>query len=159
MNEPANPYMSPVTESETPFVPGRSYGGIGRLAYFGYTFLAAILYQVVLLGVAAAAGGAGGPDGNMVLLIGTVISFLVYMGVLLFIVAQRVTNLGSNPWWCLGMLVPFLNILVGLRCLICPEGYTDHKTLDTPGKIIGGIFVAFILLIVGLGVIAAFGSA
>jgi len=59
---------------------------------------------------------------------------------------QRCKNIGMNPWWSLGIMVPFLNIFVGLRCLAYPEGYEDHKTLDTPAKVILGILVTLLVL-------------
>ena len=55
---------------------------------------------------------------------------------------QRCVNIGMNPWWCLGLIVPILNIFVGLRCIAYPEGYEHHKTLDTPAKVLIGLFLA-----------------
>ena len=46
------------------------------------------------------------------------------------------------------MFVPLLNIIVAVRCVAAPEGYADHKTLDTTGKIIVGIVIALIALLI-----------
>ena len=46
------------------------------------------------------------------------------------------------------MFVPILNILVGVRALCCPEGYAHHKTLDTPAKVLIGIFIGLLVLVV-----------
>ena len=68
----------------------------------------------------------------------------------LWIIAQRMVNTGYSPWWCVAIIVPILNILVVIRCIACPEGYADHRTLDTAGKVIVGLFFAmFALLIIG----------
>ena len=59
--------------------------------------------------------------------------------------------MGSNPQWCFVGLIPFLNLLLLLRCLICPEGYADTRKLDTPGKVMTGISaVFFIVLMLGI---------
>lgn len=142
-----NPYAATST-LETSASPGPgeavgSYGGIGRMAYFGYTFLAGVLFNVVTMGVGAA-GQRNAEIASALMLVGLVAYFVV----LFVIVAKRMTNLGYNPWWCLGMIVPFLNILVGFRCIALPEGYADHRTLDTVAKIWCGLFLAMLLLIV-----------
>ena len=141
----------------------RSYGGIRRLAYFGYSFLAGIIYQLVVLGLAAALGGGGGAGAGGAATAGMGVAIIacviIYFLVLLYIVSQRLINIGSSPWWCLGMIVPLLNIFVGVRCLVCPEGYADHKTLDGPAKIILGIAIAAIVLAVLAIVFVGFSAA
>ena len=141
----SNPYAATTTlETLAPPSQYGSYGGIGRMAYFGYSFLAVLIYNGIVAAVGAAGNGA--PGGGLVAVIG--IALLVYLAALLYIVAQRMINCGYSPWWCVGTLVPLLNILVGFRCIACPEGYADHRTLDTAGKIWVGLFVALILLVV-----------
>lgn len=51
-------------------------------------------------------------------------------------------------------MVPLLNIFVGIRCIAYPEGYEDHKTLDTPAKVIIGIFVGLLVLVILVAVLA-----
>ena len=53
------------------------------------------------------------------------------------------------------MIVPIVNILVGVRYIACPEGYADHQTLDTAGKVIVGLFFAMIALVVLIVVLSA----
>ena len=141
-SEPVNPYAatSASIEPSSTVTSQRSYGGIGRLAYFGYSFLAGVVYTLVEAGVSAV-----GNEGAAIFLLPMI---LAYLGVLLWIVALRMINTGYSPWWCVGMFVPFLNILVGIRCIACPEGYADHRTLDTAGKIIVGLFFAMFALII-----------
>ena len=136
-----NPYVAPETTSE--IIPRTEYGGIGRLAYFGAGFGLNIL-QNILQVVAVQAGS----EIAVFPIIGVaVIGHLV-------LAAYRLKNIGSSPWWCLGLLVPLLNIFIGFRCLICPEGYADTKKLDTAGKIIAGIILGLFVLIIVLVVLA-----
>lgn len=73
---------------------------------------------------------------------------IVYQVLSIWVTAKRLQNLGYSGWWVLGMLVPVLNIAVGVKCFAAPEGYADHKTLDTAGKVIIGSFLAMIVLTV-----------
>lgn len=155
----ANPYAAPASA----LVPAESHlqmshGGIGRLAYFGITFVAGFLYQIFLAtAVAGSNAQAATMDSSTA---GTVlIAALLYLVVSMYCVGQRMVNMGSSPWWCLAMFVPFLNIFVGGQCLICPAGYARHRTLDGAGKTVLGIFVfffvMFISMLIGLVVIGS----
>ena len=62
--------------------------------------------------------------------------------------AKRLQNQGHSGWWVLGLIVPILNIAVSVKCIAAPEGYADHKTLDTSGKIVVGLLLAAIVLTV-----------
>jgi hypothetical protein len=108
----------------------------------------AILQNVLLAGVAAA--DPSGAAGLMVALLFTAVSFIP--------VYYRLMNIGMNPWWCLLMLVPIANLLVGIRCLICPEGYADTKKLDTAGKVVTFIVLGLFVLVIGAVVVAVMGS-
>jgi len=152
VSDDLNPYAAPNVVVDNPKSEGyrKSYGGIGRLAYFGYTSLAAVVYQVLVMGLVSFAGGAGD---NVLLLVLPIL--LAYLGVLMFVVAKRMINCGYSPWWCVGIIVPLVNILVGFRALCCPEGYADHKKLDTASKTTIGIIIGAFLLLVLFAVIAS----
>ena len=79
---------------------------------------------------------------------------LVGMGFGLWIAVQRLINVGLSGWWVLGLIVPILNIWVGFQCLAAPEGYAQHKTLDTAGKVIIGVFLGAIVLFIAIAVLA-----
>lgn len=118
-----------------------SYGGIGRLSYFGLTLLVAITYQAL--------AGAIRFYVQVEYVAFTVLPILViYAGALMYLVAMRNINLGFSAWWCFGIFVPLLNILVAARCLICPEGYADHKKLDTPAVVVLSILLCLLLLMI-----------
>lgn len=53
-----------------------------------------------------------------------------------YLAARRFQNQGASGWWAVGLLVPLLNLYVGLRALSLPEGYSDHRTLDATAKAI-----------------------
>ena len=135
-----NPYRSPMSDALAIPVdePLREYGGIGRLAYVGYSFLAGIVMNVL---AAAAAATEAAPA-----LFGVVV--VAAFAATIFITVQRLKNLGYSGWWSILMFVPLANILVGLRCLICPMGYADTKKLDKAGKIVSGVVVALFILAV-----------
>ena len=65
----------------------------------------------------------------------------------------RFRNQGSSGLWALGMFVPILNIYTGLRAMAFPEGYADHRTLDTPAKILIGVWLAFFVLGIGAAIL------
>ena len=126
-------YSAPNAELATETVAG-NYEGIRRLPYFGYSIGAQVLFYLGLFLV--------GESGSLFLMAALVAATA-------WIVVMRLKNTGWSGWWALGMLVPLLNIYVGLRAIAFPEGYSDHKTLDTPAKVIIGIFVGFFVLGIG----------
>lgn len=127
----------------------RDYGGIRRLPFFLYGFLAYVLLTGTVILVVLF-------NGTVSMVLVAQIAFCI-AGIWLTI--HRLRNLGYGGWWTLGLFVPLLNILIWLRCVAAPEGYADHKTLDTPGKMVIGVFLGlFVLGVIGV-VIARFGAA
>ncbi len=58
----------------------------------------------------------------------------LYAGMLVAMIwvdIARFNNLGMSGWWILGLFVPFLNIWLKWRQFACPEGYANHRQLDT----------------------------
>jgi len=47
-----------------------------------------------------------------------------------------------------------MNIWIGWRMMACPEGYEDHRTLDTPGKVLSGIWIALMVLAIGSSLVS-----
>ena len=130
-----NPYApSESPEPGTPLIPPGSYGGIGRLAYFGLIFLTGLISNLLTYALATT------------LSIVVIAVPIMNLAVGVFLIGLRLKNTGYSPWWCLGIFVPFLNILIAVRCIACPEGYAVHKKLDTIGKIIIGLFLLAIVL-------------
>jgi DNA-directed RNA polymerase subunit RPC12/RpoP len=138
-----NPYTPPQSHGYTEatvVVQTRHYGGIRRLPYFGIALGLGFL-QVVFSTI----------DSSGVLVLAVIVGSF-------FPVYYRLKNIGMNPWWCLLMIVPIANLLVGIRCLVFQEGYEDTKKLDQAGKVITytvGGFVALGVLLLIIGIMAS----
>ncbi|MEO1856381.1 MAG: DUF4339 domain-containing protein [Rubritalea sp.] len=122
--------------------------GIGRLAYF----LWSLMFNVVGIGVIFNLAGkykslvdeTGVADSGLV--IGVFVTFLV-IGILSLLVSlSRLKNLSMSRWNFLWSFVPFANIWLGFRLIACPPGYALHKKLDTPGKVMLALFIAYMVL-------------
>jgi uncharacterized membrane protein YhaH (DUF805 family) len=116
------------------------YGGIGRLGYWLGCFAMLAIYVVFRL----ADRGAG--ELGFAIVINFVLSFVL--------VVSRLRNIGMSSWWALLLLVPCAGIFVGVPCAICPEGYQDTKKLDTAGRVLAGIFIAFLVIGVIIAIVA-----
>ncbi len=105
------------------------YSGIGRLSYFCWHMGISILDRILLETTLAYQS-----LGFLILLmiVSTIVSVVL--------VLHRIKNLGYRDLWVLGIFVPILNVVIAGRCLACPEGYADHRTLDTTGKIVAVIY-------------------
>jgi uncharacterized membrane protein YhaH (DUF805 family) len=114
----------------------REYPGLRRLPYLGWGLALQVLYFAMALAMAESP------------MLGSF--FLVMMvGGSGYLVVQRLRNIGSSPWWAVGMIVPLLNIYVGLKATAFPEGFDDHKQFDAPAKIVIGLFLG--VLVIGIG--------
>jgi uncharacterized membrane protein YhaH (DUF805 family) len=150
-----NPYAAPAAalDGAAPFdddtyqpVLFELNGRIGRLRYLGYSWVLGFLLQVVVLGLAAAhafqLAGLLQPWGNFM--------------VLAFVARRRLHDLDRSAWFALAMLIPFLNILVGLY-LLCAPGTAGANRFGRPprpnGR--GGIVVTLLAAVVVIGILAA----
>ena len=131
-------YSAPEAELATSYT--GDYPGLDRLQYFLYSLGVGIVNMVL-----------------SVVLMDSPLSMVILLaaiGASVWIIVQRLQNVGMNGWWTLAFIVPFLNIYIGLVCLAFPPGYKTHKTFDTAAKVLMGLFIGFILLGV-IGVVAA----
>ena len=147
-----NPFSVPSTFGETAVEPitQMAYGGIGRLAYFGYSILNSIVSNLLVL----ALGAVLPPEAVAVALIVPVLSFVA--GIVIAVL--RLKNMGYSGWWVLGLIVPILNLIVAVKLIAAPEGYAVNKTLDTPGKVIVGLMLGLIVLVFAVVLVAALAS-
>jgi len=120
------------------------YGGLRRLPYFAYLFGGYILALLLTFGLGQALGGTAAPGAGATLFIA--LPLLAYQILSIWVTAKRLQNQGYSGWWVLGLIVPLLNIAVSAKCIAAPEGYADHKTLDTAGKVIIGLILATIVV-------------
>lgn len=56
--------------------------------------------------------------------------------VLVWLLLNRLANLGMNRWWSLTLVVPLLNLWLAFRCLFCPAGYAYHRRMDRSGVVL-----------------------
>jgi uncharacterized membrane protein YhaH (DUF805 family) len=144
---PASPYaVSPgalaASRASRPDMP-LEYPGIGRLGYFvatiGFTIVFYLLLFVILFAALSADSGAS-------MGIGMVLIVLLFVAATLFIGVKRISNLGMSGWAILWSFVPFMNLWIHWRMMACPAGYEDHRTLDTAGKVISGLWIGLLVL-------------
>lgn len=154
-----NPFSAPPAfdDPATEVAAQRVYGGIGRLAYFGLSILVGIVGVMgnvlisLVVSQAAVSQTTSIPVISMAIVGGLGLLNLigwVTIGVL------RLKNLGMNGFWVLGLFVPILNLAIAILLIAAPEGYADHKTLDTPGKLIVGIHLGLFVLVLILVAVA-----
>ncbi|MEM9237400.1 MAG: GYF domain-containing protein [Verrucomicrobiota bacterium] len=152
-----NPYATPTTAGglSTNYQNPMEYPGIGRLAYVGLQIAISIgcyaLLFLMILG-SSSTDGMSFAFGGLMFIILIVGIASIYLGV------KRLHNLGMSGWAILWSFVPIMSIWISWRMFACPAGYNDHKQLDTPGKVLTGILVAFILLGFVANIVAAFGG-
>jgi uncharacterized membrane protein YhaH (DUF805 family) len=117
----------------------KHYGGIRRLGYFLGMLGAGVLYEVCSM----AADGEPGV---------TSVGSIIALAISFILAVNRLRNIGTSGWDSLLILVPLANIYIGIKCLICQEGYEDTKKLDTTGRMIVGVSIGLILGVSLLGV-------
>lgn len=90
------------------------YGGIHRTGYFfgmlGLTVICSILNAAA--------------QGNLVI---TYLIQIIAIALSCVLVVNRLHNIGMNGWWSLLILVPVANLFIGVKCVMCPEGYQYTK--------------------------------
>lgn len=140
-------------------------GRIGRMRYFVYgTGLTALFYLVMaLVGVVAAIavpsladGGAAGPGVIGLGLIG-IASFIVILVMTWGYMVRRLNDINASGWLSLLMLVPIVNLVLGLVLLFKKgsEGGNDYgaKPVPNSGGVKGAFAVLLILLVGYVGIV------
>ena len=123
------------------------YGGIRRLNFFLKNILCfLILFVLAMIGVSIE---------YWVFIVLAVIAFIVFY---VRICVQRLNNMGASGWWVLLILVPIANSILQIVLLSCPEGYKDHKKMDTGGIIVAVILIVLNLLSLGLNLAGVFNT-
>ncbi len=68
-----------------------------------------------------------------------ILALALIVPILFCAVAQRLQHIGVEKKWFFLVLVPPLNLIILIACLIRPEGYWDTKKLDSTAKISIGV--------------------
>lgn len=135
-----NPYSAPSADVVPDQVGTGSYGGMGRLRYFLMVMGASLLFGIV----AAVVAGIAGESSTVALgLLG--LGYLGFIILVFWIAGQRFRNIGRSPWNCLWLIVPLANFYFGWMVISAPEGYADHKKLDTAGVVMTVLYVLMVL--------------
>ncbi len=92
------------------FNPFRFDGRIGRLQYFGY----GIIWALVIFLVTVLAGGSRGALGLYIVLM-----LVFFVGTVSYGV-RRLHDLGRTGWWYLLAFVPYANVVLGVVLLLVP---------------------------------------
>lgn len=138
-----NPYSTPSADVVPEFAGLQSYEGFRRLKYFLLSFSVFALFGIVMAILVPALGDFGASDTMLTIF---VIGYIVVLIITFWIAGQRFRNIGRSPWNSLWFLVPLVNFYFGWMAIATPEGYADHKKLDTAGVV---ITVLYVLMVVG----------
>jgi hypothetical protein len=136
----ACPPIKELDESSGEGSPVKQYGGVRRLPYLAIVLSHGVIDRAFEYAIYS----------------NTTIT-LCFAGwcllVALVSVHYRLKNIGYNLRLCFLILVPIVNLFLGIRCLVLQEGYEATKKLDTAGKIITYIVlvsVIALLILIGL---------
>lgn len=126
-----------------------AHPGYGRLAFLGLHVLANFVIAFGLLGLSTWRGIAMTDSTD------NAVSLLASLLALLVTAWPRLRNIGygrgRSAFYLVFSIIPIVNLLVWLVCIIYPEGYATHRRLDTPAKVMRGILViVFVLIVLGL---------
>ena len=120
------------------------YGGLSRTGWLVWGILLQLLPSGLifwsLYGVSSASLLTF--SGRSVSLLSIMVSLLFQLPILL-VTGLRFKNIGWSPFWALTTLIPYFNLITGLICLICPEGYRDHRKMDRAAYFLVGLGFLF----------------
>jgi uncharacterized membrane protein YhaH (DUF805 family) len=167
----SNPYSAPGAELETAqdalYKPKiiSFKGRIGRMRYLAYGFGLSVLMNLVtipLFGATAFMGGAGaGPESMGMLSI--LMLVLIAIPAIVFSVMwlkRRLNDLNRSGWWGLLILIPIVNLILGIYMLFFPgsdgpNNFGPAPVANSTGVLILG-WLAIVLFTLGIvGAIAA----
>lgn len=136
-----NPYQPPQASANE--VESLQYPGINRLTFF-LGSLGIIILMVIGLAATLGFGSIEDEDPD----IGPVFVIVTVAGMIGIIVLAvlRVRNVGKSGWWYLTILIPIYNIWTQIVVAAAPTGYEDTGEFDTAGKVIAGLYIAYLVL-------------
>ena len=157
----SNPYSMPQSEltervSDDTYMPKlfSLSGRIGRVRYLAYGFAAGMLLIPVML-LTTVLGGLGGAFGGIV---GMLLGYAAYFAAIFVVARRRLNDLGKTGWLSLLMLVPLVNIGVGLWLLFGEGDHGSNEYGPAPApNTTGVIILAWAIPVVSVlfGILAA----
>lgn len=157
----ANPYAAPAATDiggeDTTYEPKvfSFHGRIGRLRYlaYGMAWSLAIMVGAVVLGTVLAA-----ISGSETGVFGAVGLMYALMLVPTFVMAvRRLNDLGYSGWLSVLMIIPFINLIMGLILIFAPGAAGQNRYGPAPGPNSGLVVIAALILplIAIVGILAA----
>lgn len=150
VNPYATPTAQPARSADFDLNPALEYGGIRRLNYF----LKNLMLIVVLIAVGIFGVRTQSEPSLIIILIGLVLFFVFYIRFMI----QRIRNIGLSAWWLLLIIVPLVSNLLGIALLSLPEGFAQHKKIDTIGIVVAVITGGLALLSFALNIASIFAA-
>ncbi len=132
-------------------------GRVGRLRYVAYSAMYSLIGFTVM-GVLAAIFGAVFSNGGAGMAIMMIIVAAGYIGILtgtFTLVVRRLNDLGHAGWFSLLLLVPLINLLMGLYLLFAPGQAEANQYGPKPCKNHGALWIALIAPFVFGGMLAS----
>lgn len=122
-------------------------GRLGRLRYLAYSFGLSIVIQAIAtitIGLASVMP----PDiGGIVTMIIMIVTYIMLLVTSFFIMIKRIHDVNRSGWLLLLLLVPLVNIILGLYMLFAPGTDGDNKYGPPPPPNSRGVVIAAFLLI------------
>jgi uncharacterized membrane protein YhaH (DUF805 family) len=103
----------------TDFNPFKFSGRLGRLQYFGFAVIWAVILTVLFMAIGGSVDpetGAGGAGGGLF----AILSMITYGIATISYAVRRFHDFDKSGWWVLLNLIPFVNFVVGLVLLFAP---------------------------------------
>lgn len=164
MNDTVNPYQSPAAGTAEigaqdvyePKIFAMS-GRIGRLRYFAYSNIYALIFYfflfVIMLALGGFAGG-GAEEAGVAMMVSLGVLYIAFLVGVVVLMRRRLHDLGKTSWVGLLMLVPLVNLFFALYLLFAKgeSGVNDYGS--QPIKNHGGLWffalVPFFFAVVGI---------
>ncbi|MCG6887570.1 MAG: DUF805 domain-containing protein [Proteobacteria bacterium] len=131
-------------------------GRLGRVRYFAYGLLVAIgagVFAGILGGIGAAMGGG---EGGPLMIGGLAIVYIAMVVISVMLAVQRLHDLDKTGWLFLLMLIPIVNIILGLYLLFAAGSKGENRFGHAPPPNSTGIvIVAWLAGILYIGGILA----
>lgn len=144
-----NPYQSPNAAGLERIAASSDRHGIDRPMYFFAMFVFVLVYGLFVASMTDAIW-----DGNLEPGLRNNLRTIYewsdpfFMASTILPVRSRLRNIDVSGWWSVGMLIPMLNLVTALFCLVPQRGYGRAGQLDVVGRFIGGSLIALFVFLV-----------
>ncbi len=144
-----NPYQSPNATGLDRIAANSDRHGIDRPMYFVAMLVVVLVYGLFVVSMTNAVWD-GTLEPGLRRSLRTIYEWSdpFFMALTILPVRSRLRNIGASGWWSVGMLIPMLNLVTALFCLVPQRGYGRAGKLDVIGRFIGGSLIALFVFLV-----------